>query len=247
MASKSETGYPVWVANLATFIKYVTSYGPKYNPAKAILKLAGLNSVLANAEAKMQALKTAEANYKRATSARETAFLNAKKLAIKLVAALPASGASKETVEFVKPIQRKIQGSAKSASSSSASKSSAEEPAVKTGISTSQQSYALITDHLERMIQTIFADSGFAPNEAEFQQAGLSAMVTDLRAKTAAVENLEAQLSVARDARKFAVHGEPEGVCAVGSEGKNYVKAIFGSTSKQYKDISKLDFPRKKI
>jgi hypothetical protein len=246
MASTSETGYPVWVGNLGTLIKYVPSLGPKYNPAKAILKLSGLNTVHANAEAKMQALKTAEATYKRAVSARETAFIKAKKLAVNLVAALAASGASKETIEFVKPIQRKIQGNAKSASASSPAKSSADEPAGKKGISTVQQSYKNITDHLERLIQTIFADPGFAPNEPEFQQAGLSAMVADLRAKTGAVENAEGELSAARDARKIAVQGEPEGVCAVGSEAKKYVKAIFGSDSKQYKGISKLDFPRKK-
>jgi hypothetical protein len=247
MASTSETGYPVYVANLGTFIKFVTAYGPKYNPAKANLKLPGLTTIHADAESKLRLVKTAGNNYSRAVQLREFAFTNAKKLASKMLSGLPAAGASKATLEFAKPINKKIQGTAKSATRVSEPSLDGEPVEVKKRNSVSQQSYTRIADHFDQLIETIFGDPEYAPNEPEYQRDNLTAMVADMRSKSAAADIAEAALSQARNERDIALFAEPNGVCIVGSEGKGYVRSVFGSSSNQFKNVTKLNFPKKKI
>jgi hypothetical protein len=246
MASTSETGFPVYVADLGTLIKFVKTYGPKYNPAKANLKVPGLTTIHGDAESKLKLVKTAGNNYSRAVQLREFAFTNAKKLATKMLFGLPAAGASKVTLEFAKPINKKIQGTSRSASSTSETSSTGEPAEPKKSNSTSQQSYTRVADHFDQLIEVIFGDAGYAPNESEYQRPGLVAMVADLRTKSDAADSAEAELSQARNARDLAIYAEPNGVCVVGAEAKGYVKSVFGADSKEFKNLSKLKFPKRR-
>ena len=99
MASTTETGHAKNVATFEDLISFCTGYGATYNPSKAVLKLPALTTQLTGANAALQAVKVAKTAYDNATNAREVAFKPMKTLATKIVSALAATEATKQTVD----------------------------------------------------------------------------------------------------------------------------------------------------
>ena len=74
MASTSETGHPINVANFELIVTDVTSYGATYNPSKASLKVAALSTLLTTSKNAVNAVSAAEPAHKLAKNARDAAF-----------------------------------------------------------------------------------------------------------------------------------------------------------------------------
>jgi hypothetical protein len=110
MARISETGHAKNVANFEDLISFCTGYGVTYNPSKVAIKLPGLTTVLTNASAALQSLKVAKTAFDNATNAREISFKPLKSLATKIIGALSATDAAKQTIDDAKSINVKIQG-----------------------------------------------------------------------------------------------------------------------------------------
>ncbi|MEK9158317.1 MAG: hypothetical protein AAB638_04030, partial [Patescibacteria group bacterium] len=110
MASTTETGHAKNVATFEDLISFCTGYGAAYNPSKVALKLPGLATQLTAATAVLQAVKVAKTTYDNATNARELAFKPLKSFATKIVSALAATEAAKQTVDDAKSTNLKIQG-----------------------------------------------------------------------------------------------------------------------------------------
>ncbi|MDD4215542.1 MAG: hypothetical protein PHR81_12100 [Bacteroidales bacterium] len=110
MASTSETGHAKNVANFEDLISYCTGYGTAYNPTKNSIKITAMNTLLTSARNSLQTVKTTKTAYDNGTNAREIAFTNLKKLCTRVVNALEATDATKQTVDDAKTINRKIQG-----------------------------------------------------------------------------------------------------------------------------------------
>jgi hypothetical protein len=223
-------------------MSFCTGYGATYNPSKAALKLPALNTQLAAANAALQAVKVAKTAYDNATNARELAFKPLKPLSTKVVNALAATEATAQTVDDVKSTNNKIQGKrAKAVEKPNAKSLAAGAAPVKTA-STSQQSYDKLIDHFAQLIATLTAEPKYLPNENELKVATLNTLLTDLRAKNTAVISATTALSNARIARDKALYGETTGILDVAQDVKQYVKSLFGASSPQYKQVSKLKF-----
>ena len=111
MTSTTETGHAKNVANFEDLISFCTGYGTAYNPTKNSIKIAAMNTLLTSARNSLQTVKITKTAYDNATNAREIAFINLKKLSTRVVNALEATDAVKQTVDDAKQLTVKFRAS----------------------------------------------------------------------------------------------------------------------------------------
>ncbi len=245
MASTSESGHPINVANFDDLISYVTAYGATYNPPKASIKLAALQTVSTNIKAAVAAVHTVEPAYKNAVSARDAAFVQLSPMVTRIINSLKATDTTDQTIESVKTIVRKIQGKRATPKVTDAEKKAAEaagKPIVE--ISSSQMGYDNRLDNFDKLIKLLTTVTLYAPNEADLKTTALTTVYTDLKTKNAAVISATIPLSNARIARNVVMYKDITGMFDLAADVKTYVKSVYGATSPQYKQISKIKFTK---
>lgn len=247
MASKSETGHAINVAHFSELISFVTGYGSAYNPSNAALTLPALQTLATNGDNSIDFLNEVMAPYNTAVAAREVVYAPLSKLVTRVMNFLKASGVSEQVYDSVNTVARKIKGGRASAKVTPAP--IADETTASTEVkqvSTSQMSYDSREENFAKFIQLLIAIPEYAPNEVELQTATLTDLSIELKAKNSAVIGAEVPLSNARIARNEVLYTATTGLCDIALTVKNYVKAVFGATSPQYKQISKLKFSKLK-
>jgi hypothetical protein len=242
MASTTETGHAKNVANFDELIGFCTGYGATYNPSKASIKLAALGTLLTAAQASLASQKTAKTAFDNATNAREISFKPLKKLATKVVNSLSATDAARQTVADAETANFKIQGRRAKALPVAKAAKEGEAAPVDNSISVSQQSFDNQVDNFAKLIQTLTAEVLYKPNEVELQLVTLNTALTDLKAKNHAVVTATANASNARIARDKVLYADNTGLYDVAQATKAYVKSLFGASSPQYKQVSKIKF-----
>lgn len=108
MPSTSETGHAKNVANLEDLISFCTGYGATYQPTKASIKLAALNTLFAQSQAAIADVTAKLIIFHTATNTRQDTFASLKSLSTKLINALQTTDATDKTIEDAKSINRKI-------------------------------------------------------------------------------------------------------------------------------------------
>jgi len=243
MASTSETGHAKNVANLDELISFITGYGTAYNPSKATIKLPALQSLSTTAKAAIGAVNSANPAYRNAVSGREVAFEPLGKLTTRILNALKATDTSTQVDESAQTIVRKLQGRRATPKKSEAEiKALATEGKEVNEISTSQMSYDNRLDNFDKLIKLLASVSLYAPNEAELKVTALTTLYNDLKAKNAAVIATSIPLSNARIARNDVLYKPNTGLVDIALDTKTYIKSLFGASSPQFKQISKLAF-----
>ena len=100
----------------------------------------------------------------------------------------------------------------------------------------------LSNDIIEQNIHQI----KYNPNEEELKISTLTALYEDLKAKNTAVVETTTPLSNSRIARNEVMYKPLTGLVDIAFDSKVYIKSVFGPSSPQYKQISKLKFVDKK-
>jgi hypothetical protein len=245
MASTSETGHPINVANFELIVTDVTSYGATYNPSKASLKVAALSTLLTTSKNAVNAVSAAEPAHKLAKNARDAAFKPLSQLVTKVINALKATDTTVQVDETAQTLVRKLQGRRATPKKTEEQKKVAAEAGNEiVEISSSQMSFDNRIDNFDKLIKLLTSVSFYAPNEAELKVPALTAVLTDLKAKNLAVITVEVPLSNARIARNDVLYKPNLGMVDVALDVKTYVKSLFGATSPQYKKISKIKFTK---
>lgn len=253
MASTSETGHAINVANFEDLISFCQGLGASYNPSKAGLKVGLLQTQLASVKANMDAVRTGSVAFNTAVGARAAAFDELKKLAPRLVNALNVTDASKELVKQAIAVRNKIQG--RRAGEKPAAKTArtappvlvtpvqepATEPAPKV-ISASQVSFDSVVEHFGKLVAILSTEPTYLPNEAELQVVNLNTRLTDLKNLNTAVINAYTTVSNARVARNQSLYDASLGLCNTAKQVKDYVKSIYGAGSAQYKQVNGIPF-----
>ena len=176
------------------------------------------------------------------------AFEPLSKLSTRILNALKATDTSTQVDESAETIIRKIQGKRATAKKTEEEKQAlATEGKSTKEISTSQMSYDSRLDSFDKLIKLLTSVPLYAPNEAELKVTALTTLYTDLKAKNAAVVNTNTALSNARIARNDIMYKANTGLVDIALDTKTYIKSIYGATSPQYKQISKLEFKTVKI
>jgi len=247
MPSKSETGHAINVANFNDLISFVQGYGASYNPSNAAIGIPALETLLASGNTALAAVNAAIPAYNTTVAAREVAFAPLSKLITRVMNFLKASGVSSQVYDNARTIARKIQGvraSAKPAATAPAEENG-EATEVKT-VSSSQMSFNSRVENLGKLVQLLSAIPEYNPNEPELTTAALTTLHSELNTRNTAVITAEVPLSNARIARNEVLYTDTTGLVDIALTVKNYIKAVFGATSPQYKQISKLKFTRAK-
>ena len=242
MPSTSETGHAKNVANFEDLISFSTGYGATYNPSKEALKVANLNTRLANARTVLNEVKTTQTAFNNATNKRMDAFKPLKSLATKIINALDATDASAETVKDARTINRKIQGQRATPKTVSSPPAAQVEGAADKTISASQQSYDQQIEHFAKLVELLSSDSNYKPNEPDLTVAANQTKLAALKAANTDVVKTYTNWSNSRIARTNVLYNPLTGLVNTALDVKKYIKSIFGALSPQFKQVSKLEF-----
>ena len=238
MPSTSEVGHAKNVANFQDLIEFVTGYGATYNPSKNSLKLPQLIALKASADATLADVITKNTNYNNKVNERITAFSGLKSLSTRLVNALQTTDATTETIGNAKTFNRKMQGKK---ASSSQTPTDPNTPAPTT-ISTSQQSYDQLIQHLAGLTSVLEAETSYTPNETDLQVATLQTKIADLTTKNTAVATAYASISNSRIERNETLYSSSTGLVETANEVKKYIKSVFGASSPQFAQVKGIQF-----
>lgn len=247
MSSTSETGHVKNVAKFKSIISFCTGYGTAYNPSKNSIKLPALNTILTNAENSVTEVTSATTAYNNVVNARMIVFDPLKKLNTKILNALIATDASQQTINDAKTISRKIQGKrASKIAPTLVADPSDPESVSKKSISASQQSFDNLLNHFSRLNDLLATEPFYTPNENDLKLSVLNTLLIDMKTKNSSVVNYTTVLSNSRIARNETLYKKDVGLVDIAIEVKSYIKSIFGASSSQYKQVSKLEFTRPK-
>ncbi|MGE0637112.1 MAG: hypothetical protein AB7P01_11770 [Bacteroidia bacterium] len=257
MASTSETGHPINVANFEDLTSRCIGYGIRYQPTKAALQIPSLQALRLTAQGNLIAVNSAIVILINSINARQIAFDPIKPLATRMVNALDATDASDELVKDAQTLNRKIQGKRKGETKPPTTPTDpvppvppvpptgtdpAPVPPTPEQISVSQQSYDSLLENFNKLILLVASEPSYTPNEPDLQVASLNALALTLTAQNTAVIDATTALSNARIARNHTLYDEKTGLYDIAQEVKKYVKSVFGATSEEYKQIRKIKF-----
>lgn len=243
MSSNSEVGHAKNVANFQDLIAYCTAYGTAYNPPKTSLQLTALNTLLASAQAELISVANAKNTFDTATGDRQIAFEPLKPLATKVFNLLSVTEASTQTIADAKNINNKLQGRRAKAISNEPLPEGTDAPNI---VSVSRQSYDSLTENFSSLIDLVASIPSYTPNETELTTDSLTTFHDNLKTANTKVINTEVAYSNARISRNNVLYGENSGLIDTALEVKKYVKAVFGATSPQYKQVSGIKFTSRK-
>ena len=243
MSSTTETGHAKNVAIFDDLISFVMGYGTAYNPSKASITLPSLHALSKNAKIAISDLHVAFSVNSNASAAREVAFEPLNKLSTRVLNALRASDTSTQVDESARTLVRKIHGSRAKAKLTSEEKDAlAAEGTVVKEISSSQMSYDSRLDNFDKLIRLVESIALYAPNEPELKVTGLTALFGDMVAQNTEVITTTMLLSNSRISRNEILYKADAGLVDTALAVKNYIKSLYGSTSPQYKQVSRLEF-----
>ena len=243
MASNSETKKKKNVTNLESLITSATALGTSYNPSKDSIKLLNLQTLLSTSKEALSALNTAESTYANAVDARELEFEPLGKLITKVNNSLKASDSTTQTDESAKTIIRKLQGKRASAKLTDEEiKALQAEGKEVTQISVSQMGYDSRLENFDKLISLLLTVPQYNPNEEELKTDSLKALHTKLKTKNTDVVTAAIQLDNARNNRNEILYKPLTGLVDLASDSKMYIKSVFGASSPQFKQVSKLTF-----
>ena len=118
-------------------------------------------------------------------------------------------------------------------------------PADKT-ISSSQQSYDQQIEHFDKLIELLASDSNYKPNEKELGLPAIQAKLAELKTANTTVVDSYTNWSNSRILRSTILYNPLTGLVNTALDVKKYVKSVYGATSPQYKQVSKLEFKNRK-
>lgn len=145
--------------------------------------------------------------------------------------------------ESVKTLVRKLQGTRATAKISEEDKQKlATEGKEVNQISASQMGYDNRLENFYKLIMLLTSIPQYNPNEEDLKISTLTAIYEDLKAKNSAVVDAYTPLSNARIARNKVMYTPLTGLVDIASDAKTYIKSVFGASSPQYKQVTKLEF-----
>ena len=233
-----ETGHNKNVTNFETLIIACTGYGTPYNPSNPNITIPILTTQHIEAKASVKEVKTTETPFNSVEGQRKTIFKPLKPTSTKVLNALKGASAPATVIADAETINRKIQG--KRADNTTEEVPTGETPSDKNSVS--QQSYDMQIDHFEKLIELADLEPVYNPNDEPLKIVNLTAYKTELQSINTAVKTAYIPYKTAMQTRNIKLYSPETGIVDTAQTVKNYVKSVFGATSPQYKQISKLIF-----
>ena len=237
-----DTGDIVNIANFQKMISSVNGYGGVYKPSNSDIEASKLQNKFDAVNAELDTRDTDKAGEDAAGTDRENLFKPLGSLVTATVNYYDSTGAEDNKIADAKGFQRKIQGARAKAITPTAP--GATPPKT---ISVSQLSYENKVQHLDGLTEVYKTDSNYNPNETKFTTASLETYSVQLKAANANAINTVTTAANSEKAFKTGLYADKTGMCDLAGLVKKYVKALFGASSPEFKQISGLVFRKKKI
>ncbi|RYG19755.1 MAG: hypothetical protein EOO07_06230 [Chitinophagaceae bacterium] len=209
------------VRNLANFdalIAKIVDYGRYYKPSKSAIQLQALSIVSQNAKAAIANVTLLTGDYVHSVNLREVAFDSLKELNKKIYQVLQISNSISETEMYM------LVGSSK----------------VICNPFSSQQRYDFLLENFCKMIKLLKANPLYLPKKTELQLSKLEEFYAILYLKNSEVKQNQAWLSNACLIRNEVFYRDHNGLLALATAAKMYIKYHFGWDSKQFKQVADL-------
>ncbi len=209
------------VRNLANFdalIAKIVGYGKHYQPAKIGIQLESLSIVSQNAKAAIANVALLTEHYVHSVNLREVAFESLKFLNQKIHKALQLTTSISETEMYM------LVGSA----------------AVIYNPFASQERYDFLLENFCKIIKLLKANPNYMPQKCELQITKLEEVYAILYLKNNEVKRNHALLSNGCLIRSEVMYREHNGLVALATTAKMYIKYHYGWDSEQFKQVSAL-------
>ena len=238
MSSTSEKGHAKNVANLNTLITYLTSLQPDYNPTKAALAVANLQTLYTGCSTAMDNIKAALPPYSAAVDAQELAFKPLSKLITRVLNSYATVVDDKQELQTAISLKNKITGTGP--------KPKKPENPTEDSVSQSKLSYDNRIDNLFALIKVLENNSNYKPNETDLQTGSLTTIAKNLKAKTQAVDVELTKVLLAKQQRNKLLYTPKTGLIDLVKDIKTYIISVYGTNSPQIRFINKLQFAQVK-
>ena len=238
----NESGHAKNIANFASYISIVTTFGG-YKPPVPQIEIAALEARRTAFQAALDTVTPKASAETIALNARQEVFELLTPLVRRVVNAAAVSVNDQLFSNDLRTIARKILGK-------SAAKKPADDPLTpdvdesKQGISSSQMSFDNRIANFAELINLLESSGLYNPNESDLTITALQSFLADMQAKNTAAVNAVNEARAARIARDAVLYNDTDGIIALANLVKKYVKALFGVSSPQYKQLTALKFKK---
>ena len=248
-----ETGHIINVAHFEILISRATGFSTAYNPSNPLIKLIGLNSTLTNSQNSLLKVDNKLIADKNNIDARDIIFSPVSKLTTRIYNALASCGTTPQIIADAKTFTRKLQGKRAVPIKPITPTPTIEATITPTPVPTpplpepvhhsaSQMSFDNRIENFQKLILLLISEPLYNPNEADLTITALNTYLASMRAANSAVISSTTDLKNARISRNKILYAPITGLFNLQIEVKNYVKSIFGASSDEFKEVSKIKF-----
>ncbi len=238
MATTSETGHAVNVKNFFNLVTFCKGFGTQYQPSKVSIQIPALENTYQLAKEAIDEIIRQTAAYNTVINERALLFKDNRTLSTRLINAFEMTDAPDATKKDVKGFNRKLQGKRASAvkeTNSTVEGLNAEAPKT---ISSSQTSFNQQVEHLKALVTVLEGEPSYVPNEVDLKVSTLKNLISQQDSANEQVAIVYTALSNARLMRDRVLYGEETGLYNISLDIKKYVKAVFGASSPEYKQVT---------
>jgi len=244
IASSSESGHAVNIANLKKLADACAGFGVKYNPSNTDITVANLKAKWTIVTTAQGVLTSALEASREPINQRAILFAPIDKLVTRSLNFLNSTKASAAVKKDAKGIADKIRGIGSTKKTASAP--AADGTIDVLTVSNSQQSYVQKAENYLKYCELITTITDYLPNEVELQSAAMKALYTPMKDANDAIGTILAPVDQARLDRDHGLYDADSGVIDLAKACKQYVKALFGATSAEAKLVTGIKFSPKK-
>ena len=238
--SHSDSGH---LGNLKSFdelLSTVKGFPVGYNPSKNEFQIKALEAKSAEGHNQLANLNVMMSVYKSAVEHRTEVYAPFQNLTTSIFNYIKSTDASYKAVDDVAQIIRKLKG--QRAGKKVTPPATGENTQESSQISVSQLSFNERLNNFDRLIRQLELIPQYVPNEINLSVAGLRDYYIRMNAANDALLKAENDISNARVSRNREFYDPQTGLVEIGKGDKLYIKAIFGASSPQYRQVSGISF-----
>jgi hypothetical protein len=242
MASNSETGAAVNIANYKLMIDGCVGFGLKYNPSNTDITIVNMTAQWTTCDTAHQTLTTAVQVSKNPINAREILFEPSATIVTRSLSYFTSTKASTQTKADAKGLADRFRGfNIKVVRLPDGTPDPAH-------VSTSHLSYVQKGDTFRQLVDLYNSEPLYAPNEADITTASLGTLSTAMKTTNDNLGTILGPVQTARIARDHALYDAGTGMVDVSLECKSYVEGVYKKNAPEAKLIRgiKLTRPKKK-
>ncbi len=244
-ATNSNQGHCKNVVNFENLIETCISFGSSYNPTRESLKISALKDLLEKANENIRQLKQDEDDFLAVTNSRKSVFAPLKILSTRIVNALDASGASRDTVVKARVINRNLQGQQQQKNTIPAGFQAGIEENI--GHSHSLHGYKEKAADLENLLKTVEKEPAYQPNEPALSIENIKKYFSQIQEANNSVAAVSERLHLTREARNELLYEPEAGLVTVAFGVKKYIRSVFTASSSEFKNANALKFRNRKV